>query len=210
MEFETLIQQPEAQRDHAWEARFLDGILQSKVAIVNDEPQNGPDGWPYLLVRTSAEAVEPFARVVQWLAGRGIGLVVNPHKMVPDYVFTYGMLWNYIETGRFVIPQAPGPAGEIVLGPETVMGAPSPKFLPDYVRGVLREFLKAQGFAAPRILVISTPDYKQTDLAFSLESLGGLAPKDQKVLAEALAWFLPLHYSVALTTEQKLPKFVDL
>ena len=78
------------------------------------------------------------------------------------------------------------------------------------MRGVLREFLKAQGFANPRILVISTPDYKQTDLAFSLESLGGLAPKDQKVLAEALAWFLPLHYNVALTTEQKLPKFTAL
>ena len=71
---------------------------------MNEEPQNGPDGWPYLLVRTSAEAAEPFARVVEWLAGRGIGLVVNPHKMVPDYVFTYGMLWNYIETGRFVLP----------------------------------------------------------------------------------------------------------
>ncbi|MBX3020737.1 MAG: hypothetical protein KF799_03605 [Bdellovibrionales bacterium] len=212
MDFETLIQQPESLRDAAWEGRFLDAILNMKVEVVGDEPQPGPDGWPYLKVRTAPEAGEPFARVVKWLAGRGIGLVVNAHKMVPDYVFTYGMLWNYMETGRFVMPHGPQPAGEVVLEPgqNLVMGAPTPKFLPEYAREVLRQFLADQGFKHPRILVITTPDYKSTDLAFSVESLGSLPPAQQKVMAEALSWFLPLHYNLVLLPEQNLPKFFPL
>lgn len=212
MEFETLIQQPEARRDAEWERQFLDGLLRSKVAVVKEEPQTGPDGWPYLLVKTGGEGGEPFHRVVKWLASRGIGAAVNSHKMVPDYVFTYGMLWNYMETGRFVVPAEPRPAGALVLEPgqKMVMGAPTFKYLPSYVRDVLREFLEAQGFAKPRILVISSPDYKHVDLAFSLESLGGLSPADQKTLGEGLAWFLPLHYNHALLSEAGLPPFVPL
>lgn len=212
VEFETLIQQPEARRDAQWERQFLDGLLQLKVAVVKDEPQTGPDGWPYLLVRTGPGGTEAFPRIVRWLSSRGIGVAVNPHKMVPDYIFTYGMLWNYMETGRFVLPQEPRPAGPIVLEPgqRMVMGPPTFKYLPEYVRSVLREFLAAQGFHKPRVLVISTPDYKNIDLALSLESLGGLSPDGQKHLAEGLAWFLPLHYNLALMSEANLPPFTPL
>lgn len=212
MDFETLIQQPEARRDAAWEHQFLDGLLQSKVAVVQEEPRTGPDGWPYLLIKTGEEAGEPFHRVVKWLGSRGIGAAVNTHKMVPDYVFTYGMIWNYLQNGRFVVPEAPRPAGPIDLQPgeRLVMGEPTPRYLPSYVRDVIRQFLNAQGFAHPRILVISSPDYKQIDLAFSLEALGGLAPADQKALGEALAWFLPLHYNLAFMSEAGLPPFVAL
>lgn len=208
MDFQTLIQQPESARDAAWENRFLDGFLQARVQVETPEPKTGPDGWPYLLVRTSPEATEPVARVLNWLTGRGIGLAVNAHKMVPDYVFTYGMLWNFKETGRFVVPTPERSAAE--PGRKLLMGAPTPKYLPPYVREVLREFLREQRFLRPKILVISSEDYKDVDLAFSLESLGGLGEKDQKTLAEGLAWFLPLHYNVTLVTEQNLPKFGDL
>lgn len=212
MDFDTLIQQPESRRDEAWEAQFLDSILTMKVAVVQDTPQTGPDGWPYLPVRTGGETIEPFIRIVRWLSGRGIGLVVNPHKMVPDYVFTYGMIWNYIENGRFVLPLKPSPAGQVVLeeGQKMVMGAPTEKYLPSYVRSVIREFLAAQGFPDPKILVISSPDYKSIDLAFSLDSLPGVSEQGQKALADALAWFLPLHYSLAFLPERNLPPFHPL
>jgi hypothetical protein len=222
MDFETLIQLPESLRDDAWEARFLDGILTTKVVVEAEEPKPGPDGWPYLHLRTGGEGQEPFHRVVKWASGRGIGLVVNAHKMVPDYVFTYGMLWNFIETGRFVAPMNsstppdPGPqvaAEEVILQPDQdlMAGAPTEKFLPPYVRAVLREFLIAQGFPRPRILVLSSSrDFSQTDLVFSLESLNDLAASAQPVLAEALSWFLPIHYRLVLGSERNLPAFVDL
>jgi len=217
MSLETLIQQPESLRDNQWELQFLDALVPTKVDIVGDQPQNGPDGWPYMLVRTSTEGKEPFQKVVQWLSGRGIGLVVNPHKMVPDYVFTYGMIWNFTRTGRFVMPgsstlvKAPGPERVVVEpGQKLLMGPPTEDYLPSSVRDILREFLAQQALKNVRILVLTTSDFKQTDLALSLESLGPLSDRDQKSLAQALSWFLPLHYSLVLISEQGLPPFVSL
>ena len=42
-----------------------------------------------------------FDNSIEWLSDKGVGMVVNPTKGVPDYVFTYGMLWNYRERAQF-------------------------------------------------------------------------------------------------------------
>src|SRR6185437_10071519 len=102
MDFATLIQQPEARRNEAWEKDFLALFPGLKVELESDQPVNGPDGWPYLLIKTTTGAgAEPVADIISWLADKGIGLVLNSHKMVPDYVFTYGMLWYFAHTGRW-------------------------------------------------------------------------------------------------------------
>ncbi len=107
MDFEKLMQQPESARNDQWEREFLDAILSMKVEVQKGgDPLTGPDGWPYLSVRTG-RGDEPVEKVVRWLAGRGIGMVVNAFKMAPDYVFTYGMLWNFIESGRFARSNRP-------------------------------------------------------------------------------------------------------
>lgn len=211
--FQTLVQAPESLRDAGWEARFLDALVPMKVALDGDEPKPGPDGWPYMKVRTTPGASEPFSRIVAWLAGRGIGLVVNAHKMVPDYVFTYGMIWNFVETGRFVVPQTDDAAkpGAISLEQKNlIMGAPTDKYLPRYVRAILREYLTQTGIRQPRILVVTTPDFKQTDLVLSLESLMNPAQKEHRGLAEAIGWFLPLHYNLVLASEAGMPAFSPL
>lgn len=214
MDLNWLLQQPEKSRDKAWEENVLNGLLEAKVQLQSSEPQVGPDGWPYLMVKTGPEGTEPFLRVVQWLSKRGIGLVVNPHKMLPDYIFTYGMLWNFVETGRFISTDKPVPAsGEVSYKPDdrVMAGAPSDQYLPPYVKSVLKDFLAQQGFQEPRILVIThAPDYSVTDLVFSIESLNNLEVKDQKVMAEALAWFLPMHYSLVFANEKDLPPFHPL
>jgi hypothetical protein len=215
MEFERLIQQPEAARDERWEAEFLDGILTRKVQMEGDEAKEGPDGWPYFFVRTELDQPdqgEPFVEIVKWLSTRGIGLAVNAHKMLPDYIFPYGMLWNYVETGRFVLPQPPSREGEVVFdeNQKVLFGPPSEKYLPLYVRSVLREFLLAQGFTGTKILVATTADYKNVDLVISLDSLGDLPKSQHKTFADMMAWFLPLHYTLMLGPEEGLPKFYDL
>ncbi|MGZ3771763.1 MAG: hypothetical protein ACXVCA_14500, partial [Bdellovibrio sp.] len=179
--------------------------------LLHDAPQKGPDGWPYLLVETSADATEPANKVMQWLALKGVGLVVNPLKGYPDYVFTYGMLWHFKETGLFYRPAAEAPVGtmEIAEGGKLHAGAPAPHYLPQYVRNILKEFFRDQGVHNPRILVMSS-DRKHYDLAFSLESLGNPAVKEHQGIAEAISWFLPPHYSVVLVSEKGLPPFGDL
>lgn len=213
VEFERLIQQPESQRDDRWEQDFLEQFSRLKVQLDGDQAKQGPDGWPYLFVRTGAGGKEPVTDIVRWLAGRGIGMVVNAHKMVPDYVFPYGMLWNFVEHGRFTASfEAKRPAGDVVFAREQnmVFGPPSDRYMPPYVRGVMREFLRAQGFEKPKVLVATTPDYKDVDLLLSLDSLGGLPKPEQKKFAEMMAWFLPLHYTFVLGDEKDLPKFHDL
>lgn len=99
--FELLKQEPKA-RDLEWEKAFFHAFAHSNLKILNEEPAAGPDGWPYLLAAVSEEATEPVAKVLSWLSDKGIGLVVNPEGETPDYVFSYGMIWNFRERGEFL------------------------------------------------------------------------------------------------------------
>ena len=208
----ALIQQPESQRDQEWERAFIEAFVDAKIEVVGEESQVGPDGWPYLYTKTSPQAAEPVGKVIQWLAQRGIGLVVNPHKVMPDYIFPYGMIWHYAQTGQFIMAPANNRSGEVFLQKDKkyIFGPPSETYLPTYVRGILREFLKAQGMENPKALVISTEDFKQVDLVFSVESLGHPEPSQHQSIADSLSWFLPLHYSLILASEKGLPAFTDL
>jgi hypothetical protein len=211
MNLVELVKIPDEKRDHQWEIDFFMAISKSPLKLISEDPQQGPDGWPYLLAETSTEAQEPANKIIQWLAMKGIGLVVNPHKSYPDFVFTYGMLWNFKETGLFYQTADEAPVGtvEITEGQKLHAGPPAPHYLPQYVRNILKEFFRDQTILSPRILVMST-DRKHYDLAFSLNSLGNPPQKEHQGIAEAISWFLPPHYSVVLVKEDGLPPFVDL
>jgi len=204
-----LIGQPESYRDDEWERAFLQSFVDAQVELVSDEAQKGPDGWPYIFVKTSGAGKEPVTRVMTWLSERGVGLAVNPQKMVPDYIFTYGMIWNFRETGQFLMPMTSEPADRVSYKKEEkwLFGAPTEKYLPQYVRRVLREFFVAQKLTPPAILVATSPNFKQTDLLVSLESLGLPPTADHPRIAEFIGWFLPMHYSIVLANEEGLPKF---
>jgi hypothetical protein len=214
MDFETLIQQPESRRDDRWEQDFLNQFANLKVQVESEDVKQGPDGWPYLFVRTHGEqTTESVTSVMSWLAGRGIGMAVNAHKMLPDYIFPYGMVWNFVETGRFLQPPpASAPAGPVDYSNTKglLMGPPSDQYLPPYVRAVIREFLQSKSFTQPKTLVISTADYAQVDLLLSTDSLAGLQPDKHQELAESVAWFLPMHYTLVLGQEKGFPPFTDL
>ena len=50
---------PEAQRDDAWELDFFQALVEGDIGVIEAEPKEGPDGWPYMMVETSAQANEP-------------------------------------------------------------------------------------------------------------------------------------------------------
>jgi hypothetical protein len=203
--------QPDALRDEAWERTLAAALPESTLKLESMTPQTGPDGWPYLFATTAPGSSEPAVRVIDWLASRGIGLVLNAHKTAPDYIFTYGMIWNFKETGSFWT-SSPAPEGGVVQfekGEKVLAGPPSKEFLPAYVRDILIQFFKDQGVEDPKVLVLSR-DKKHFDLCFSLESLGDPDPAEHQGIAEALAWFLPPHYSIMLASEKGLPKFYEM
>jgi len=207
----VLTREPESARDHEWEQAFFHALVDSRLALEAMEPKVGPDGWPYLFVTVGPKATEPASRILDWLAVRGIGLVVNGDKQIPDYVFPYGMIWNWKERGQFISNASGIKSGSVELKPgqEILAGPPSFEYLPRYVRQILFQFLKGQGVQQPKVLMISH-DHKNYDLCFSLESLGSPPDHEHRGIAEALAWFLPQHYSLMLVSEKGLPSFIPL
>jgi len=208
----SLCSQPESLRDLEWERAFLQALVDGSIDLENKEATQGPDGWPYLYAKTTNSATEPFLRVLEWLSKRGIGLVINAYKDMPDYVFPYGMIWGYKEYGQFFEATSNESIPDKVIfekGQKVVAGPPTEQYLPIYVREILKEFFNSQGIEEVKILVISK-DSDHYDLVFSLDCLGNPPTHEHQGILEAIAWFLPNHYSVVLAEESGLPKFFSL
>ena len=206
-----LTERPVAHRDEAWEIEFLRALPKSRIRVLEDAPAAGPDGWPYLMVSTEGAVDDSVSNIADWLASRGVGFVVNPEKSLPDFVLSYGMVWNFRERGEFLTPAAKAATGKLEIrdGQQLYTGSPSTAYLPEDVRTVLRDFFKRQRVFEPRVLMIST-DQQTWDLAFSVESMGAPPEKEHAGIAEAISWFLPAHYSVAIISEKTVPGFTAL
>ena len=214
-------------RDQVWERAFLKALPTMPVSVLSPEPKEGPDHWPYLMVSSDGmvgkEPDDTVRNVTEWLANKGIGMCVNPMKDDPDYVLSYGMIWNYRERGEFMTEAPPSEAGRIDLTPGQKLwtGAPSETYLPLYVRGIIKQFLADQGVFSPKVLLVNFKANESTsekdaealsgfDLCFSIESFKSPPQHEHANIAEALSWFLPAHYSVTMVSEKSLPGFKAL
>jgi hypothetical protein len=211
--YEELLKTEIKDRGDDWEKAFLSALPQAKARVLRPEPQEGPDHWPYLLVESGTpEDDDQLINIIDWLSTRGIGLVLNPTKPAPDYVLTYGMLWNYRERGEFLTAQPneakPG-RFEIKDGQKLFVGNPTEQYLPKYVRAIVKQFLADQGAFAPKILLVSQ-DNENFDLCFSIESLKSPPAHEHANIAEALSWFMPAHYTVTLMSEKIVSGFQPL
>jgi hypothetical protein len=199
-------------RDHAWEMAFLKALPGATARVMSPDPQEGPDHWPYLMVEAGTpEDDDSMENVIAWLSTRGIGLAINPSKPSPDYVLTYGMIWNYRERREFLTDSKGPKAGlfEIKSGQQMWVGSPTEAYLPTYVRSVIKQFFADQSTFTPKVLMVST-DNENFDLCFSLESLKSPPAHEHSNIAEALSWFLPAHYSISLLSEKTVSGFVPL
>lgn len=211
LDLRHITSQPPAFRDSEWEGAFFEALIEGVVHVEAPTAQAFSDGWPYLYVRTEAGAGEPVRRIIDWLTERGVGLLINGYKDVPDYVFTYGMLWNFRETGRFLTPNKHIPTGGFELQPGQKIWTlePQEKNLPMYVRKILLQFFEDQDILEPKINMVSV-DQEHYDFCISLESLSNPPTHEHAGIAEALAWFFPAHYSIALVSEKLIPNFQRL
>jgi hypothetical protein len=206
---EALLQIPDPQRDEIWEDHFLTRLTEAKLNLLSEDPQMGPDNWPYLMAETSTDGTgEPAQKIFEWLSQRGIGLAINPQKEFPDFILSYGMLWNFRNTGKFIVRNLPKDEGEFTFDPNEikVAGTPDEKYMPMFARKILKEFFMNQGILNPRWALISLVE-NQFDLCFSLESLGNPPQTEHAGIAEAIGWFLPTHYPVMLVSEKGITAF---
>jgi hypothetical protein len=207
----ALTEVPLIERDGLWAERFCRQLVVSQVSLIHQQSQLGPDGWPYIMVEVGGS--EPVSKILQWLSRRGIGLTVGAKNTQPDFVFSYGMIWHFVEFGFFFHYNESEKAPELstsVNADSVKCGAPNPKYLPGYVRTILKQFFIDQGILDPRIQMISWDAGKTYDLAFSETSVGTLTPTDQQKLVESISWFLPPHYGLAVVSPEGLPPFLSL
>lgn len=206
-------------RNQAWDEKFFKLLSEASLKILSQDPQQGPDGWPYLMTETLSDMesktddIDTAQKIFHWLASRGIGMVVNPKRLpYPDFVLSYGMIWSFRETGFFIKYQDQASQDkklEINDISKATFGEPTQEFLPGYVRKILKDFFRDQSVFDPKVLMVST-NQKDYDLCFSLESLGNPKAEEHDGVLEAIAWFLPPHYSLALISEKNLPPFKSL
>lgn len=186
---------------------FLSSPQSQKVKLLSPDPQEGPDGFPYMMTSSEGEGDEPFLHLVQWCADKGIGLVVNPQKENPDLILTYGMMWNYTERGEFLTDSPPRKElGEIRLENNKPLfaGVPSDGYWPARHRKIFKEFLLQQGIVQIKVLMLSEVENGPMDLAFSLESLGSPKAQEWQGILEAFSWFFPRHYSLSIVSEKNI------
>lgn len=196
-------------RDFNWDEKFFKNLSESKLKILSETPQQGPDAFPYLLCETLSDVsagdnTTDFQNLIHWLYTRGIGLVINPQRQPnPDYVFTYGMIWSFKQTGYFIQPQ---PIKNKITENQFIVASPTEDYLPKYVRQILKDFFRDQMVLQPKILIASN-DSVNFDLCFSIESLGTPPEKEYNGICEAISWFLPPHYNITLLSEKSFPQF---
>lgn len=187
---------------------FFAQLLKKPVRLLTPDPQQGPEGFPYLLVTTHQEG-DQFIDLLKWCADKGVGIVINPTETSADYIFTYGMIWNFFLRGEFITESTSSTETRSELefnNQQTVLTAvPNESYWPLPARKIFKEFLLQQGIYTPRcLLILDHVAPGDVDLCFSLESLGQPPIAEQKGILEAFAWFFPLHYSLAFVHEKHL------
>ena len=133
---------------------------------------------------------------------------LNPQKKMPDYVFTFGMIWYFAETGVFLSDDQTRLKDTKweSTSDKLQYGYPADSYIPKHVRSILKEFFMQQGVLNPKWILL-TEDKKNYDLCFSLESLKNPPKKEHEGILKAISWFLPNHYRLVLAAEENLPDF---
>jgi hypothetical protein len=208
----TLLAVPPELRDATWVDAFFDAITNASFAAGEPRMIQGPDGFPYFVLRTP-DAHQLFdAYSVAFLADeatrKGFGIVLNPGPGTADWVFSYGDIAGYRMSGilRPQPPQRPYQPHEVTQEPEEVLlGPPPEELLPAYVRKVIHQHFKRMGLEQPGVLLMHRPSVPESNLVFNVFPEMFASEEDFRVALGSVSWFLPRHYSVLGVSGETFP-----
>jgi hypothetical protein len=199
----TLLAVPPELRDASWVDAFFDAITNASFAAGEPRMIQGPDGFPYFVLRTPDPHQLFDAYSVAFIAEeatrKGFGIVLNPGPGTADWVFSYGDIAGYRMTGnlRPMPPRREFQEHEVTQEPEEVMlGAPSEEALPGYVRRVINHHFKRMGIEQPSVLLMHRPSVKESNLVFNVFSEMFTSEEDFRLALGSVSWYLPRHYTV--------------
>jgi len=193
-----ILSTPTSKRNTDWEKSFLKTFPTFDLYLKSDEPFQGPDAFSYMDVTTEKTPqkikLEDF---LAWCGHAGVGIVLNlKSNKTPDYVFNYGMIWNYLLRKTFINSDSKKTNIEDVktlLVHKILEG-----YLPQYVRQNISDFLVANKIEGAKIGLISKGDNTPYEILWYFPKNQDLSEEDEKTLLESISWFLPLDYNVAM------------
>ena len=173
-----LLSQPQDARTAEWLGSLQDVVLEASLAARDPQVIQGPDGFPYFALDLPPEAKEftafCVAHILEHCTDRGFGIVLEPNRTPPGWVFTYGTLWSLRARGRFLWDDTPsGVQTETLAAGEerqVLVGAPDETLVPPWARATLRRYLQACGVETPMFsLVMDSTREPTQNLVFNVE-----------------------------------------
>lgn len=202
-------------RDENWREKFFENVADASFACSDPQIISGPDGFPYFVLNTPEPNKQFQCYVIKnmipdFLLEQGFGVVINPEKGNPDWVFSSGDIVNYHLRNEFYTKSDNWDmqkSDEVIAEEEKVLvGQPSEYIIPVQTRAILRMFFESLQITDAKIALLNRPKGEE----FSQQLVFNLTPdkfKDREHFNTVMAyvsWFLPKHYSYASMDESTL------
>lgn len=216
---DQLFKVPKEHRNEHWKKDFLENITHAGLRTATPQVILGPDGFPYfqLLMPIPDQRFECFVLedlITNHLLENGFGVVINPDKDEPDWVFTYGDILSYHLYKEYCLEHSgnQNKTDEVIKKDTQVFtGNPSENFLPSSTRRVLRNHLNKLNVHNVKIFLMFRPETKSQDLVFNITPEKFTNRHDFDVIMKIISWYMPRHYSiVGISEEGKEIDFYDL
>ena len=209
---EQIIRVPDAERDVTWRKKFFEQIVTTSIADEGD--MQGPDMMPYIRIVLEDTAISNnffTGSTVDTILIQGKGLALYTHAGDLIWVFTYGSVRSFRERGNFeVFEETSAPNSDVVTETsaqsqrriiteerEVFIGQPSESFFPTYARTVVKEFLAAQRFTQPKIVLLTDPSMVPAQaILFSIYPDEFSSAAAFTIFMQRLSWFFPPPYGV--------------
>lgn len=193
-------------RDENWTKLFYENVKTASYACGNPQVFNGPDGFPYFVLKTP-EANKPFESFCiqnmkdDFLLDKGLGVAINPSATSVDWVFSYGDIVNlHINKELSTKTDNLQIENEVTIQKDekVLLAQPSESFLPKQARQNLRTFLQSIGIKRPQIMMVCRTIEGQViqELAFNVFREDFQTTEQLNFRLKQISWFLPRHYVV--------------
>lgn len=187
-ELERLFAVPREERADTWREAFFAAVPDASLETTERQVEAGPDGFPYFVLRMPQPGpFETFClnHVLDACLENGFGIAVQGSDAEPEWVFTYGDLWSFKQTGRFVV--STGEPVTITERRSASVGTPDETMLPAYARRVLGGVLRDAGVSDPGVFLVQVP---------GMDPLYSFAFHPVPENARWLLWFIPRHFGM--------------
>lgn len=193
-------------RDENWTKSFYENVKTASYACGNPQVFNGPDGFPYFVLKTP-EANKPFESFCiqnmkdDFLLDKGLGVAISPSETTVDWVFSYGDIVNlHINKEFSTKTENIQIENEVTIQKDekVLLAQPSESFLPRQARQNLKSFLQSIGIKRPQLMMVCRTIEGQViqELAFNIFREDFQTLDQLNFRLKQISWFLPRHYVV--------------